>query len=61
MGITISNIEVLALKKLSLICDTLANTLSHAPSASKELRMLNTVMCDIINRADVANHTDAAP
>ncbi|TAX57146.1 hypothetical protein ELI01_18895 [Rhizobium leguminosarum] len=51
--IEISPIEVLALKKLSLINGALASTLTG--EASREQRALLSVLFDVINRAELAN------
>ena len=57
-AIEISEIELLALKKLALVNGALAAHLSD-PLAAKEQRVLARVLVDIINRAEVAKATAA--
>lgn len=54
--ITINKIELLALKKLAIICGALAKSLAN-PSTAREQRALTSVLVDVINRAEVANAT----
>lgn len=56
---SISAVEILALKKLSLISGALANSLSDA-TAAREQRTLTRVLLDVVDRAEVANATAAA-
>lgn len=49
-GIGISKIEVLALKKLAVICGALAGSLNNE-SAAREQRALTSVLVDVVRRA----------
>lgn len=49
--VTISSIEILALKKLAIISGALASSLTDQNSA-RELRALTKVLVDVIGRAD---------
>lgn len=51
--VEISAVEVLALKKLALICGALGSSLSDA-SAAREQRALTGVLISVVNRADLA-------
>lgn len=53
-SIVIAPIELLALKKLALICNALGQSLKNA-SAANEQRTLTKVLVDVIARADLAN------
>jgi hypothetical protein len=53
MGVVIDDIELLALKKLAVICAALAQRLS--PSAAREQKALTGVLMDVINRAEIDN------
>lgn len=52
-SIEITEIEVLALKKLALICNVLASGFKDE-GAAKEHRALTKVLVDVVNRADRA-------
>jgi hypothetical protein len=52
--VEISSIEVMALKKLALINNALAMSLSN-PQASGEQKALLRVLMEVISRADLAN------
>jgi hypothetical protein len=52
-SVEISGIEVLALKKLALICGALATSLNDQ-TAAREQRALTRVLVDVVNRADAA-------
>lgn len=54
-SIEITNVELLALKKLALINGALAKSLSG--QASVEQTALTRVLVDVLSRADVANAT----
>jgi len=49
--VTISSVEILALKELAIISGALAAALKDRNSA-REQRMLTQVLIDVINRAD---------
>lgn len=51
-GIEITAIELLALKKLALICGALVQSLSD-PTASREQLSLTRVLIEVINRAEL--------
>ncbi|MDP9837566.1 hypothetical protein J2T09_002318 [Neorhizobium huautlense] len=51
MRIEISNVELLALKKLALISGALAQSLSDL-SAVREQKALTRVLIEVINRAE---------
>lgn len=53
-GLTIDKIEILALKKLALICGALGQSFKD-PSAAREQRALTSVLVDVINRGEIAN------
>lgn len=55
--IELSNIEILALKKIGLISYALAQSLSDK-SAAKEQLALTSVVTDIVRRAEEANSPD---
>ncbi|PZU68156.1 MAG: hypothetical protein DI546_20850 [Rhizobium sp.] len=55
-AVTISQIELLALKKLALINNALAASLSDA-TAAREQKALTRVLVDVVSRADIANST----
>jgi hypothetical protein len=55
-AIEISEIEVLALKKLALINGALAKELSGRASGREQVALLR-VLIDVINRAELANAT----
>lgn len=57
-SIEISPIEVMALKKLSLINGALAQTLSDPTPRREQLALLRVLM-DVVARADQANRTEA--
>jgi hypothetical protein len=50
---TIDKIELLALKKLAIICGALAQKISEP--AAKEQRALTRVLVDVISRAEIEN------
>lgn len=52
-SIEISSLEVLALKKLALICGALATSLNDQTAAGEQ-RALTKVLVDVVNRADRA-------
>lgn len=52
--VELSHIDILALKKLALICGALGQTLSG--TAGIEQRNLTRVLIEVINRADLAAH-----
>ncbi|ASJ58959.1 hypothetical protein KEM44_20965 [Sinorhizobium meliloti] len=54
-SIEITPIELMSLKKLAVINGVLAKTISG--QASVEQMALTRVLIDVVNRADVANHT----
>ena len=56
MSITITKIELLALKKLAIINGTLAKSL-QSPSAAREQKALTSVLIDVLNRAEIDNAT----
>ncbi len=56
--ITISPIEVLALKKLTLVCHALSKSLSDI-GAQQEMKALVMVLNDVTLRADLDNQTGA--
>src|SRR5712671_6007757 len=58
MAITISPIELLALKKLAVVCGALAQTLQN--HAGREQKVLTSVLLDVCNRAEVDNASPAA-
>jgi hypothetical protein len=53
MSIEIDTIELLALKKLAVICGALAQKLPA--SAAREQRALTSVLLDVIQRAEISN------
>lgn len=53
MGVVIDKIEVLALKKLAVICGALADKIPEP--AKREQRALTSVLVDVIGRADIDN------
>lgn len=55
-AVTISPVEIMALKKLALISGALAGSLSDA-TASREQKALTRVLIDVINRWDVSSVT----
>ncbi|MBO9108781.1 hypothetical protein J5288_08700 [Agrobacterium sp. S2/73] len=55
-AVTISPVEIMALKKLALISGALASSLSDA-TASREQKALTRVLIDVINRWDVSSVT----
>ena len=59
-GIEITAIEVLALKKLALICGALGQSLKDA-GAAREQRALTMVLIDVVNRAELANARERQP
>lgn len=54
MGIVIDKIELLALKKLAVVCGALATSLSDE-GAKREQCALTKVLVDICHRAEVDN------
>lgn len=54
-AVTISPIEIAALKKLAVISGALAKSLSG--QASREQTALTRVLIDVVNRAELANPT----
>ncbi len=52
--ISISAVELLALKKLALISSALASSLSDT-TAAREQKALTRVLVDVVSRADIAN------
>ena len=54
MGIVINPLELLALKKLAVICGALGKTL-RISSAGKEQTALTSVLVEVINRAEIDN------
>jgi len=54
-AVEISPVEIVALKKLALICNALANSLSG--TASIEQSALTRVLVEVIGRAELANAT----
>lgn len=54
MGLVIDKLELLALKKLAVICGALGQSLKDQ-GAAREQRALTTVLCDEINRAEIDN------
>lgn len=58
-SIEITPIELMSLKKLAVINGVLAKTISG--QASVEQMALTRVLIDVVNRADVANHTLQKP
>ena len=60
-SVTLTPLEMLALKKLAIICGALANSLDNA-SAAREQRALTKVLLDVIVRAefDITETPDAA-
>lgn len=55
----ISRLEILALKKLAIICGALASSLKDRSSAAEQ-RALTSVLVDVVNRAEIENATSAA-
>lgn len=53
MGLVIDPIELLALKKLAVICGSLADMIKDP--AKREQRALTSVLVEVINRAEIAN------
>jgi hypothetical protein len=53
MGLVIDPIELLALKKLVIICQALAQQLPDR--AAREQQALTSVLADVINRAEMDN------
>lgn len=56
IAVTISPVEIMALKKLALISGALASSLSDE-TASREQKALTRVLIDVINRWDVSSVT----
>ena len=56
MSVTITKIELLALKKLAIINGALAKSFAD-PSTAREQRALTSVLVDVINRAEIDNAT----
>lgn len=54
MGIVIAPIELLALKKLSVICGALGKSLP-SETAKREQLALTSVLVDVCNRAEIDN------
>lgn len=54
--ITLSRVEILALKKLALINGALAKTLQSRVAGGEQLA-LTRVLIDVVNRADLALNT----
>jgi hypothetical protein len=52
----IDSIELLALKKLAIICGALAKKI--AEPAAREQRALTSVLVDVINRAELENEME---
>jgi hypothetical protein len=50
----INRLEILALKKLAVICGALAESLKDH-SASQEQKALTSVLVDVVNRAEMEN------
>lgn len=55
-AVTISAVELMALKKLALISNALASSLSDA-TAAREQKALTKVLVDVVSRADIALST----
>lgn len=55
-AVTISPVEIMALKKLALISGALAGSLSDA-TAAREQNALTRVLIDVINRWDISSVT----
>lgn len=55
-AVKISDIELLALKKLAVISGALAKSLSDA-SAAREQMSLTRVLVDVVNRAELSTPT----
>lgn len=60
MGVVLDKIEILALKKLALICGALGQSLKDQ-SAAREQKALTTVLVDVINRAEIDNARAESP
>jgi len=58
-SIEISQVELLALKKLALINGALASSFAD-PHTAREQRALSSVLVDVINRQDIANAAEKA-
>lgn len=54
MSVVIDKLELLALKKLAVISDVLAQSLRD-PGAKREQRALTSVLVDVCNRAEIDN------
>lgn len=54
MGIVIEPIELMALRKLAIICGALAKSLKD-PRAAHEQKALTSVLVDVCLRADIDN------
>lgn len=59
MAIVIDKLELLALKKLAVICGALAKAIKD-PVASREQKALTSVLVEVINRAEIDNATQDA-
>lgn len=53
MGVVIDKLELLALRKLAIICGALAQQLPS--SAAREQKALTSVLVDVIMRAEIDN------
>lgn len=54
MGIVVDPLEILALKKLTLICGAVGESLKDS-SAAMEQRALTRTLIDVIHRAEIDN------
>jgi len=59
-AVTISAVELMALKKLALVSNALASSLSDA-TAAREQTALTRVLVDVVSRADIALSTPNTP
>ena len=59
MGVVIDKLEILALKKLAVICGALAKSLKNE-SAAREQRALTGVLVGVVNRAEIDNGLELA-
>lgn len=59
-AVTISSVELMALKKLALISNALARSLSDA-TAAREQTALTKVLVDVVSRADASLSTPHTP
>ncbi len=59
-AVTISAVELMALKKLAVISGALAKSLSD-PTAAREQTALTKVLVDVVSRADIALSTPHTP